>query len=53
MRDLDPLHYFLGIEVALSFKGYLPSQFKYITNVFNHGHLFNNKVMDISIKTNA
>lgn len=52
MKDLGPLHYFLGIAVA-SPKGYLFSLSEYTTNIFDRVHLSNNKVVDTPIETNA
>jgi hypothetical protein len=34
MKDLCSLRYFLGIVVAYSYKSYLISQSKYVTNIF-------------------
>ena len=53
MKDLYSLYYFLGIEVASSPKGYLLSQSKYISDIFEHACLTNNKIIDTLLETNA
>lgn len=50
MKDLGPLQYFLGIQVASSPKGYLLSQTKYVTNILHRGQLTNAKTIDTPIK---
>lgn len=50
MKDLDTLHYFLGIEVAYSPKRYIPSQSKYIWNILKQAYLSNTKLIDSHIK---
>ncbi|XP_050918565.1 uncharacterized mitochondrial protein AtMg00810-like [Lathyrus oleraceus] len=39
MKDLGTFHYFLGIEVVYSHKGYLLSQSKYISNILEQAWL--------------
>ncbi|XP_022041096.1 uncharacterized mitochondrial protein AtMg00810-like [Helianthus annuus] len=53
MKDLGMLRYFLGIEVAQSQKGYLLSQTKYISDLFQRARLTDNKTVDTPLETNA
>jgi len=52
MNDLGSLHYFLGIEVAYSPRGYLLSQSKYIVNVLEHACLSDTRTIDTPLKLN-
>ncbi|XP_028109592.1 uncharacterized protein LOC114308244 [Camellia sinensis] len=53
MKDLDPLWYFLGIEVASSPKGYFLAQAKYANEVIHHIGLIDTKISDTSIELNG
>ena len=53
MKDLGSLRYFLGIEVASSPKGYLLSQSKYISDIFERSRIIDNKTADTPIEINA
>ncbi|XP_028057971.1 uncharacterized protein LOC114261858 isoform X2 [Camellia sinensis] len=53
IKDLGPLRYFLGIEVASSPKGYFPSQVKYANEVIHRTGLIDTKVFDTPIKLNV
>ena len=53
MKDLGMLRYFLGIEVAQSKKGYLLSQTKYISDLFERARLSDKKTVDTPLETNA
>ncbi|CAL5363984.1 unnamed protein product [Camellia sinensis] len=53
MKDLGPLRYFLGIEVATSPKGYFLSQAKYANEVIHRAGLTDTKVSDTPIELNV
>ena len=53
MKDLGLLRYFLGIEVAQSSQGYLLSQTKYISDLFDRAWLTDNRTVDTPIESNA
>ncbi|KAJ9550333.1 hypothetical protein OSB04_014378 [Centaurea solstitialis] len=53
MKDLGTLRYFLGIEVAQSKKGYLLSQTKYISDLFERARLSDKKTVDTPLETNV
>ncbi|XP_028125733.1 uncharacterized protein LOC114322591 isoform X1 [Camellia sinensis] len=53
MKDLGPLWYFLGIEVASSPKVYFLSQAKYANEVIHRAGLINTKLFDTPIELNV
>ncbi|KAF5940981.1 hypothetical protein HYC85_022148 [Camellia sinensis] len=53
MKDLGPLQYFLGIEVASSPKGYFLSQAKNANKVVHRAGLTNTKLSDTPIELNV
>lgn len=53
MKDLGPLSYFLGIEVAASPKGYLLSQSKYANEVIHRAQLTDNSTAATPMELNA
>ncbi|XP_022151608.1 uncharacterized protein LOC111019520 [Momordica charantia] len=53
MKDLRMMHYFPGIEVAYSPKGYLLSQSNYIADLFDRAHFTENKIVDTPLEPSA
>ncbi|GJT20693.1 uncharacterized mitochondrial protein-like protein [Tanacetum coccineum] len=53
MKYLGLLCYFLGSKVAISPKGYLLSQSKYIVDLFDRARMTDNKIGDIPIDVKA
>ena len=54
MNDLDNVHYFLGIKVAYSPRGYLFFKFKYITDIIEHARFSDTKatysLLELNVK---
>ncbi|XP_026429786.1 uncharacterized protein LOC113326236 [Papaver somniferum] len=53
MKNLGPLRYFLGIEVASSSKGYLLSQSKYVADILKKARISDTRIVETPIETNA
>ncbi|XP_058185841.1 uncharacterized mitochondrial protein AtMg00810-like [Rhododendron vialii] len=53
MKDLGPLRYFLGIEVASSPQGYLLGQSKYIIDILHRACLMDTKTIDTPLELHA
>ena len=53
MKDLDPLNYFLGLEVSSSADGYYLTQAKYTSDLISRASSTDNKTVDIPIECNC
>ncbi|KAG9458911.1 hypothetical protein H6P81_003419 [Aristolochia fimbriata] len=53
MKDLGPLHYFLGLEVLPLSGGYGISQVKYASDLVSHAGLSDNKTSDMPLELNV
>ncbi|XP_050915673.1 uncharacterized mitochondrial protein AtMg00810 [Lathyrus oleraceus] len=53
MKDLGTLHYFVGIEVSYSPRGYLLSQSKYIASILGKDLLSNTRVVNSPFEINV
>lgn len=51
MKDLGPIHYFLGIEVSRSSDGFLLSQQKYTIDILHEFGMSNSKPLQIPLDT--
>eukprot|EP00268_Persea_americana_P012758 TRINITY_DN15460_c0_g2_i10.p1 TRINITY_DN15460_c0_g2~~TRINITY_DN15460_c0_g2_i10.p1 ORF type:complete len:144 (+),score=8.26 TRINITY_DN15460_c0_g2_i10:144-575(+) len=52
MKDLGPLHYFLGLEVYQSPKGLFPNQHKYTSNLIALADLHESSPVDAHVEVN-
>ena len=53
MKDLDPLNYFLGLEVSSSIDGYYLTQAKYIFDLISQASITDSKIVDTPIEYNC
>ena len=52
MKDLDPLNYFLGLEVSSSADGYYLTQAKYTSDMISRASIIDSKIVDTPIEYN-
>ena len=52
MKDLDPLNYFLGLEVSSSTDGYYLTQAKYTSELISRVSITDSKIVDTPIEYN-
>ena len=52
IKDLDPLNYFLGLEVSSSVDGYYLTQDKYTSNLISRANITDSKIVDTPIEYN-
>ena len=53
MKDLDPLNYFLGLEVSSSADGYYLTQAKYTSDLISRVSISDSKIVDTPIEYNC
>ena len=53
MKDLDPLNYFLGLEVSFSSDGYYLTQAKHTFDLISQANIIDNKIVDTPIEYNC
>ena len=53
MKDLDPLNYFLGLEVSYSADGYYLTQVKYTSDLISRASITDSKIVDTPIEYNC
>ena len=53
MKDLDPLNYFLGLEVFSSADGYYLTQAKYTSDMISRANITDSKIVDTPIEYNC
>ena len=53
MKDLDPLNYFLGLEVSSSANGYYLTQAKYTFDLISRASITDSKIVDTPIEYNC
>ena len=53
MKDLDPLNYFLGLEVSSSADGYYLTQAKYTSDLISQASITDSKIVDTPIEYNC
>ena len=52
MKDLDPLNYFLGLEVSSPIDGYYLTQAKYTSDLISRASITDGKIVDTPIEYN-
>ena len=53
MKDLDPLNYFLGLEVSSYVDGYYLTQAKYTSDLISRASIMDSKIVDTPIEYNC
>ena len=53
MKDLDPVNYFLGLEVSSFADGYYLTQTKYTSDMISRANIIDSKIVDTPIEYNC